>query len=143
MRFALPNSRDVGIAGVGLNAALFEPHQAGAGVFGYSRRITLKDITDGPSHTIAVLETGVDNGPWCAGGGATIRSLAPEESNYLVEGGPFGLKHKTDTFFRSNPVTTSALFADGSVRSIPATISPDLLRALATIQGGEEAKLDF
>jgi prepilin-type processing-associated H-X9-DG protein len=89
------------------------------------------------------METTDRNGTWAAGGPATIRSLDLDETWYVGESGPFGMKHKTDTFFRSNPVIANTAFADGSVRSIPADIAPEVLRALVTIAGREEVNPDF
>ena len=139
-----PNqSHYVGLAGLSAEAPFLEKDQPNVGFFGYYRRISRSDIRDGLESTIVALETTDRNGPWAAGGQATIRSLDLNETRYLSEGGPFGMKHKTDTFFRTNPIVANAAFADGSVRSIAADIVPEVLRALVTIAGGEEVNPDF
>jgi prepilin-type processing-associated H-X9-DG protein len=133
----------VGLAGIGADAPLLDKDQPNAGFFGYARRITHSDIKDGQSCTAAVIETESENGPWAAGGPFTVRSVAPEETLYVGDGGNFGLKHKTDTFFRSNPYIANTAFADGSVRSISPTVSPEVFRALITIAGREDVTPDF
>jgi hypothetical protein len=133
----------VGVAGVDPEGALLEKHHPRAGFFGFERRITFADITDGQSTTAAVIETSVDNGPWAAGGASTLRGLAPAETVYVHENGPFGMKHKTDSFFRTHVVITNTGFADGSVRMVPSDVSPTIFRSLATIAGGEQIRPDF
>ena len=133
----------VGLTGIGADSPLLEKDQPNAGFFGYTRRISNVDIIDGQSCTAAVIETASDNGPWASGGMFTVRSVAPDVTEYVGAGGPFGLKHKTDTFFRSNPFIANTAFADGSVRSMAATVSPEVLRALVTIAGREEVTPDF
>lgn len=133
----------VGLAGVGADAADLGKDHPAAGFFGYSRRIKKEDVKDGLGCTIAVLETAVDNGPWAAGGHTTVRSLGLDENSYVGEGRPFGIKHRSDTFFRSNPIMANTLFGDGSVRSVPGEISPHILRSLVTIAGNEQVEVDF
>ncbi|MCI0378852.1 MAG: DUF1559 domain-containing protein [Gemmataceae bacterium] len=133
----------VGLAGVGRDAALIDKQNPLAGFFGFERRITLKDISDGTSSTAAVVETGTDNGPWAAGGQTTLRGLDPAITEYIHENGPFGMKHKTDTFFRTNPVLANTAFADGSVRSVPSDLAASVIRALSTIAGGEAVATEF
>ncbi len=133
----------VGLAGIGADAPFLPKEQSNTGFFGYTRRIALSDIKDGSHCTIAVMETVADNGSWAAGGLFTVRSLASDEMEYIGAGAPFGMKHKSDTFFRSNPIIANTLFVDGTVRSIPATVSPEVLRALVTIAGREEVYPDF
>lgn len=142
--FALPNnSTYVGTAGVGLDAPLLDVGHSNAGFFGYTRRISSRDIKDGSSLTIAAMETAFENGPWAAGGAFTVRGLAPQETVYIGEEHSFGIKHKTDTFFRTNAVIGNAVLADASVRSIAAEVSPEVLRALVTIAGGEKIGMEF
>jgi len=112
-------------------------------VFGYDRIVRLRDITDGPSNTILLLETVTDIGPWAAGGQATVRGLDPDRRPYLAPDGQFGLKHRTDTFFRSNPVGSNIAFADGSVRWVLSSVSSETLEALATIAAGDTPGSDY
>ena len=131
----------VGLAGIGPDAELLMLKDPRAGVFGYERQLRLVDITDGPSFTAMLIETTRENGPWAAGGAATVRDLDPAETAYVGDGRPFGSKHKSDTFFRTNPVVANTAFADGSVRTLHASVAPDVLRALVTIAGGERVAI--
>ncbi len=126
----------VGIAGVGKNAADGPLQTSGegpgrpeVGVFGYDREVKPEDIKDGRANTMAVTETRVDNGPWTAGGSATVRGLEPRSSSYLGRTGAFGGNHAGGAL---------VAFADGSARFIGESIHPEVFRALATIAGGEE-----
>jgi prepilin-type processing-associated H-X9-DG protein len=120
----------VGVAGVGEDAAWLPVEDRRAGVFGYDRKTRPGDIKDGPSTTLVVIETDADNGPWTAGGRATVRGLEPGRSPYLGRGGQFGGRHRGGV--------TNALFADGSVRPLGAAMSAEVFEALATIAGGED-----
>ena len=118
----------VGIAGVGADAARLPKEDPRAGVFGYRRQVRLADVTDGTSMTMVVVETADANGPWTAGGRATVRGVDPARRPYLGRGRPFGGMHRGGT---------SVLFADGSVRCIRAAVRPRIFEALATIAGRE------
>jgi prepilin-type processing-associated H-X9-DG protein len=120
-----PITTYVGIAGVGSRAPLLTRQDPKAGVFGYETSARLQDITDGASTTMMVIETAKDNGPWAAGGPATVRGLDPSEP-YIGSGRQFGGLH-------SGGAMTA--FADGSVRFISDKISPATFEALATIAG--------
>jgi hypothetical protein len=133
----------VGIAGIGSDAAQIAIEDPQAGFFGYERRIRIMDIKDGTSFTVAVIETTAGNGPWAAGGFATVRGLDGAETVYIATDGPFGVKHKTDTWFRTNPVIEIIALADSSVRSVQTDLAPEVLRALATIAGGERLPSDY
>jgi prepilin-type processing-associated H-X9-DG protein len=118
----------VGVAGVGTDAARLPGHDPRAGIFGYGRQVRLEDIKDGASMTMAVVETAERNGPWTAGGPATVRGLDPARRPYIGRGGQFGGTHRGGA---------AVLFADGSVRFVRASIRPRTFEALATIAGGE------
>lgn len=119
----------VGIAGVGSQAAAAPAYDPLVGVFGYDRQTSVKDIKDGTSTTLLLMETALDNGPWTAGGPPTVRGLDPSRQPYLGAGRQFGGTH---------PGVTGAAFADGSVHFLRNSISPNVLEALATIAGGED-----
>jgi prepilin-type processing-associated H-X9-DG protein len=127
----------LGIAGVGEDAAMLPLSDRRAGFFGYDRKVRERDITDGLATTLAVAEA-LDGGPWTAGGRATVRGLSGGEAPYLGEGGQFASRHRVGFFPWSGPVVTNVLFADGSVRTLTPSVSPQVLEALATIAGGEE-----
>jgi Protein of unknown function (DUF1559) len=122
-------SHYVGVAGVGADAARLPKDDPAAGFFGYDRAIKRSDIKDGDSTTLAAIETTRDNGPWAAGGPATVRGLEPNRLPYVGRDAQFGSLHRG---------TTVALFADGSVRYVHNSIDPRIFEALATIAGGEE-----
>jgi Protein of unknown function (DUF1559) len=121
----------VGVAGVGEGAACLPLPHPKAGFFGYDRRVTLADITDGSSATLLATEA-ADGGPWTAGGKATVRGLVGDGKGYLSEGGPFTSPHRR---------VTNLLIADGSVRRVSTDVAPDVLEALATVAGGEAVRL--
>ena len=128
----------VAIAGVGLDAARYDPKTQAkkVGITGYEWGSKVEEVTDGLANTIYLMQTppGLHQ-PWLAGGGATIRGLSetdPMQGFRHTHGTPDG---KPGTF---------ALMGDGSVRFIPGDIKPDLLIAMATRAGGEDiaARLD-
>jgi hypothetical protein len=133
----------IGMAGVGPDAPMLPVDDKRAGLFGYDRIVRLQDIKDGTANTIMVIETATALGPWAAGGPATVRGFDPDKRPYLAVDGQFGLKHKTDTFFRSNPVGSNIGRADGSVKYFTAEIRSQTLEALATIAGGDKPGDDY
>jgi hypothetical protein len=122
----------VGIAGVGKDAALLPLENQKAGVFGYSRRVRIRDITDGTSNTMMVVDSAEQFSPWAAGGAATVRGLDPNRQPYVGYGRPFG------GLVKEGGGAALALLADGSVRTIQTNVKPEVFEALATIAGGEE-----
>jgi len=83
----------VGMAGVGLDAADYKfgdkAVEKKLGMFGYERRTALKDVTDGLSNTIYVIQVSPTYPrPWLAGGGATTMG-APETKSVQ----PFVAQH--------------------------------------------------
>jgi prepilin-type processing-associated H-X9-DG protein len=119
----------VGMAGFGNDAAALAKDDPKAGIFGYDRQTNLKDIRDGTSTTLLVAETAWENGPWTAGGQATVRGLNPGRQSYLGRGGQFGGSH---------PGGVNVLFADASVRFLNESIDPHIFEALTTYAGGEQ-----
>jgi hypothetical protein len=122
----------VGMAGVGLNAADYDPKNEATrkklGVFGYDRQTNVKDITDGLANTIYILQVpDTFPRPWIAGGGATVEGVP--ETNSLR---PFVRTHA------NGKRGTYALMCDGSVRFIAESMSDDAFKALCTMQGAEE-----
>jgi hypothetical protein len=122
----------VGIAGLGSDATFLPLNAQRAGMFGYERRTRKEDITDGLSNTLMAAETASANGPWAAGGEATVRGLDLNGPAYLGPGGQFGSCHPTVVSFMA--------FADGSVRSFATTLKPQVFEALATIAGRDAAE---
>jgi hypothetical protein len=122
----------VGVAGVGIDAADYRSNDPTVakkiGVFGYDRRTAVKDITDGMSNTVYMIQVPPTyERPWIAGGGATITGIPESRS---ME--PFA---RTQANGKRG---TYVLMCDGSVRFIGADIPDDVFKALCTIKGGEE-----
>ncbi len=117
----------VGVAGLGKDAATLPLADKKVGVFGYDRIVKFRDVTDGLSNTIAIMEVKGGIGAWGAGGPSTIRGLTKKP--YI--NGPDG--------FGSNFTGgLNSLLLDGSVRFLSENIDPAVLEALSTIHGGEQ-----
>jgi prepilin-type processing-associated H-X9-DG protein len=69
-------------------------------------------------------ETALDNGPWAAGGGPTVRGLDPAQRPYLGRGRPLGGIHATGL---------NVLYADGAVGFFLDTMEPETFEALVPI----------
>ncbi|MBL8812433.1 MAG: DUF1559 domain-containing protein [Planctomycetaceae bacterium] len=122
-----PSSSDyVGVAGIGPDAAMLDKDDEKAGIFGYDRETSIRDITDGTSNTLMIIDAAKPNSTYMAGGEATIRGFSKKP--YI--NGPDGI---------GSPHTggVQAAFADGSVRFISENIDDEVLEALATMHGGE------
>ena len=115
-----------GMAGVGKDAAELANNHPRAGIFGHNRKTRIRDILDGTSNTIMIMEVSDDHGPWAAGGNATYRGLTKKP--YI--NGPDGI---------GGPSPGGANFGlgDGSVRFISENIDPKVMEALSTKAGGE------
>ena len=118
----------VGIAGVGKDAPALNKGDRRTGVFGNDRVTRLEEIQDGTSSTMMVSETSSLEAPWTSGGAATVRGLDQALLPYIGRGRQFGGNH---------PEQALILFADGSVRTVRATIDPKVFESLSTIAGGE------
>jgi hypothetical protein len=133
----------VGLMGIGPDAGLLPKESPRAGMFGYERTITKNDIADGTSTTILATETAVNNGPWAAGGPATVRYLDSNDQPYIGIERPFGRLHGTQLWLGFTPPVTQAVFVDGSVRKIGPDIDPRVFEALVTIAGGEQIPNEY
>jgi hypothetical protein len=122
----------VGVAGVGEDAADYRYDDPATkkklGMVGYNRRVGPKDVTDGLSNTVYMIQVKPDlPRPWIAGGGATVTGI-PEKDSIK----PFV------TLLANGKRGAVVLMADGSVRVVSDTISDEVFKSLVTIQGGEE-----
>jgi hypothetical protein len=116
----------VGIAGVGMESADYKADDKRVGAFSYDRPTPIKDVTDGLSNTIYMIQVPPNyQRPWMAGGGATVMGV-PETNwkRYFMHnhGGKRG---------------TYAIMLDGSVRFISEGVSDEVFKALCTIKGGD------
>jgi hypothetical protein len=126
----------VGIAGVGLDAPEYSAADAAVagklGIFGYDRSTKLADIKDGAANTILIAEVPPTfKRPWLAGGGSTVVGV-PEKNSIA----PFVSAQ------RDGKRGTNVIMADGSVRFIAENISDDVFKALCTVRGGEEVRVN-
>jgi uncharacterized protein DUF1559 len=126
----------VGISGLGKDAIHLPRTDPAAGIFGFDRGVTLGEIKDGASTTMAVAETARDNGPWAKPGYATVRGLDQEAADYLGAPGQFSSHHYEGTF--SKLYRTNVAMVDGSVKSLSEKLSPRIFEALSTISGDEK-----
>ena len=124
----------VGIAGLGKDAARLPKSDSRAGVFGYDRQTTMADIKDGAANTMMIAETGNVGGSWMQAGWATVRGLDRTRQPYIGAGRQFGGQH--------GPSVLVAM-ADGSVRRIQATVSPQIFEAISTMAGSEKLPADW
>jgi prepilin-type processing-associated H-X9-DG protein len=128
-----PNERPglthyVGVAGIDPRAAYLQRTDPRAGAFGHGRGVRRREAERGISHTMMVLETAQDNGPWLAGGHPTVRGLAPDEGHYFGPGRAFGGMH-----YR----VVNVLWMDGSVRQLRDDTPGGVVRSQATLRRGE------
>ena len=132
----------VGVAGLGEDAARLPAGHPDAGVFGYDRVTRPEEIKDGRATTLLLVETTRVLGPaWLAGGPSAVRGLDPDEEPYLGRDGQFGSLRRAGVL--TGAILTHALMADCSIRALRQDIDPSVLRALATIAGGEEVPADW
>jgi prepilin-type N-terminal cleavage/methylation domain-containing protein/prepilin-type processing-associated H-X9-DG protein len=152
--------RDLARAATNSYAACFghgrsigEYPQDGTGMFYRNSRITMTDIRDGTSYTVAVGERAAlfVRSPWAgamSGGTVWTSQDAPvsqtigEEAPVMVMAGAGGyaISHHFSTpynFFSPHPGTINLLFADGSVRNLRQDLDPFVFWKLCTRDGGE------
>src|SRR5207248_11090819 len=116
------------------------------GFFGHERRAHYpRDITDGTSQTILLIETADRNGPWAAGDVPTLRHIDPDVHPQIGRDAPFGLSPVPGWYWRksSYPVGAHVALGDGSVRSVSPSIDPRTLAAAATIAGHDNLGNDW
>ena len=124
----------IGVSGVGFASGEYSADNKKSGIFGYERITKIEDIKDGPANTIALLLIKQNkNHPWIAGGGASIAGIS-EGPDALA---PFLVLEKTNRN-KEKEFTGIAIMADGKIREISSKISPEIFRAMCTIDGGEK-----
>jgi uncharacterized protein DUF1559 len=119
----------VGVAGVGPDAVSLPVDDARAGIFGYDRKLSLEMLQElgGTDSRLMILETTQLRDSWISGGPATARGLEFDGESVIGKGGQFGELGRDGAY---------GSFADGSVRFIASSIDADLLKRIATLQGG-------
>lgn len=135
----------VGVAGLGLDAATLPTDDPRIGAFGYDRTLKMTQVKDGLATTAMILETGHDLGPWVRGGPSTVRGIDPADEPHTGFGRPFGGMHTANSysFRRQTPSGSNVLLADASVRYVQDAVDPAVIRALATVAGGEPLPADW
>ena len=141
-------SNYVGVYGTG------EPGSDGDGMFFRNSKVTVKDITDGTSKTLAVGERTHQLGPATWVGSVTGATLYPQDENNqaqdVTEGGPgMTLGHAGENatpgsagqdinqFYSLHGSGAHFLFADGHVTFLRSDMDYNTYLALATRAGGE------
>jgi prepilin-type N-terminal cleavage/methylation domain-containing protein/prepilin-type processing-associated H-X9-DG protein len=124
------------------------------GMFSRNSRVSIADVTDGTSNTIAIGERGsfFTQAPWAGAvsfGTTRVTRGAPTNNLTAIEDAPTqvlvhiavhtinDVNSDPEDFFTPHQGTANFLFADGSVRPLRAGISLSILQALATRDGGE------
>jgi hypothetical protein len=125
----------VGVAGLGLDAARYDPKNPKAGLFGYDWGSKPEEVTDGLANTMYIIQVPPTyQRPWMAGGGATVMGVDEKGTDPAR---PFMARRSDGTR------GTTVLMGDGSVRFVKEGIDPTVFRAMSTRAGGEKiADLD-
>lgn len=105
-------SNFVGLSGVGPNAAELPLDSPEAGMFGFQRQVERQAMVGYQATTLVLTETTLDNGPWIAGGVATLRSVDAHLPRLIGSQLPFGGCH----FSLTGQASANTLWLDGSVR---------------------------
>ncbi|MBL8824259.1 MAG: DUF1559 domain-containing protein [Planctomycetia bacterium] len=123
----------VGMAGVGPDAAYLPKSDPRAGIFGYDRQTSPDDVKDGLSNTIFMIEADKALlGPWLAGGGSTVRGTS-------LAGNDVGKRGGFSSPSYSGKQGVWVMMADGSTRFLSKDVSPEVFKALSTMNGGDSA----
>jgi hypothetical protein len=125
----------IAIGGIGIDTPKLSIEKAGvkAGAYRYDSSTPDKLVTDGVDHTIQIIETNWNLGPWLQGGQATLRGLSTEDVPYSGRERQFGGCHVGGCF---------ASMVNGSVRFVRDSTDPLIFQRLITIAGGK-AEEDF
>lgn len=113
----------VGMTGIGPQSATAKQPDSAAGIWGYDRRTSPRQVTKGLGKTILILEAATDREVWLWGGRATARWV-PTDGPAIGRTGAFG-------GFHAGIVMTA--FADGSVVALSEDIAPDQFAKMAVL----------
>jgi prepilin-type processing-associated H-X9-DG protein len=124
---AMPNVYCCPSDSMSLNSETSYAMIVGAGTISDGSSVTeIKDILDGTSNTILVVEAAGSNINWLE-----PRDLDAEQISFLVN-------DPVDGGIRSeHPGGAHALFCDGSILFLDASVDPEVVRNMGTIAGGE------
>ncbi len=132
----------------------------GDGMFYRNSRVRVMDVRDGTGYTIAVGERAarLTQTAWAGAvsfGTARLTEGAPTSNPKDTKGAPVQVLASAsihalnddfsdpEDFFGAPRAVANFLFADGSVRAVPAGTDVTILHDLATRAGGEEPDVDF
>jgi prepilin-type N-terminal cleavage/methylation domain-containing protein/prepilin-type processing-associated H-X9-DG protein len=128
----------IGVFGVG------EPGVDGDGLFYRNSAVTIKEILDGTSNTLAVGERSSfwANATWV--GAVTGTELFPENASNFVLGHTGEMKNPAtpaegNNFSSNHAGGVNFVFADGHVQFLTGSMSAAIFQALSTRAGGEAA----
>jgi hypothetical protein len=119
----------IGMTGLGSDAVSVRADDPRAGIFGDQRKLSLEMLEPlgGTGSRLMILETTRLRDSWISGGPATARGLEFDGEPIIGNGRQFGELGRDGAY---------GCFADGSVRFIASSIDADLLKRMATLQGG-------
>jgi prepilin-type N-terminal cleavage/methylation domain-containing protein len=145
-------------ANYGRGGEIADDPDLGNGVFVRNLIVSVRDISDGTSHTFAVGERGsiLTRAAWAGvvhRGVCTVSPGSPTHSSSVEEGGVQTLAHTgssvvngpnadPDDFFSAHSAGAYFLMGDGAVRFIKQSINTEVYRGLSSRNGGELISAD-
>jgi len=111
---------------------------AGPGtIWSESKGTSLKDVADGTSHTIALMEIASSDIHWMEPRDVTLDGMLANSISVCDVPSSHHYSERTYFFLREYPLVGNVLMADGSCRMLAYRPSPDELAAMLTIDGDE------
>ena len=104
-------------------------------LFPGGKQVSLKDVKDGLDNTILLVEVADSDIFW-----TEPRDLTLDEALQGINASIHGKAGKGRSISSYHPGGAYVMFADGRLRFLPEDISPALLKALLTIDGGEDLR---
>jgi len=109
------------------------------GMMYQNSRVGIADVTDGTTNTCLIGETIAPTGTWAPATNCCVRTNVDRTINRpIVSGG----KNYYTYWSSKHPSQVNFVNCDGSIRTINATISKDVLQKLMTRNGGETISAD-
>lgn len=122
----------VGPSGVGQESLVSAATHPQDGIWGYDRSTALDHVCNGLDNTVLLLESSVKNGPWTAGGPATVRDI--EETDEPV----FGIGRQLGGLHAG---ITNVAFADGSMKPMNDDVDMRVLVELVGVCDSQKTSL--